>query len=740
MTDKSKNTQSFNLINEGLEDFLSDTRFKDSAKYATTLIYFAWFIEIVAVIIGLTFAVSTLSMALEGRDKTLSVQLNALMGALPWVAAALAELTKIPLAIGFYRTTQRSWKVVFGIALLFLSFITFETMFGGLERNYTLQNYKLTKIEASITTIDSKINENVEEKKIAQNTTNESINEQYNNEITDIINQERKDKQRLKEDNDNNSKRLREMLLLVQEGNTDTIINNLKTEIEDENQDLVARLAKATEIETSNYGRAKIENNEILNTYNQEEKEAKKPVNKKYLINNAQKITKEYRALKQQQREKFQNQTNFFNNYIRQITVSENKISSEKITELKRQIDNQSSLINNADIQKIRLNEIREELESLGDNYQINFQSISERYKIKRNNLDQRVIGQREILAESETIIIQLNKEITENNEEKIKLKESLNVEMNNSQVYRLAHRFFNPNNLPITDIESKVANLVAIFWFGSIAFLIAVMGIILALCSQNLRDVDSFANKELSKNQKTIRSIILDILKSLLKLITSLTAAIVKLIYGILLNVQKFLRNSSAAVWKRMRKPKIKIKYEDREVEVPIKVPVEVKVEKIVEKEIIKWRTRIVQVPLYSSHPGLIDLNPKILSENALGSDGIISDKKNNLSANPEPKDPLESPEPLIPPEPLVPPEPKFPPVPGNPPIEPNSEFKDLGFHPQDGIRVSIRVGNFNNFFIKHGDEKVSIKLDEAHNLTLESAIKILSNNSEGSKGNNND
>lgn len=751
MEDKSKNNQSFNLINEGLDDFLSDSRFKDNEKYASTLLAFAWFIEIVAVCIGIIFAASTLTLALEGRDITRQIQLNALMGALPWVAAALAELTKIPLAIGFYRTTLRSWKIAFGMALILLSFITFETMFGGLERNYTLQNYSLTTLQAKINNFEERKNDNEQKIDELENTSNESINEEYNKENTDNINEELNEKQILKEESDYNINRLNESLLLIQQGDTNTIINNLKDRIKAEKENLEIRIAQVTEQERLNYRRAKETHEKTLESFNREEREAiNEPI---FPIFNDRRVKNRYRELREEERDRFQTQTNIFNANISQMIENENNLSSIKISELDKKIEQESSLINNPETQLIRSSEIKDEIENLENNYQLNFKSITEKFRIKKEKLDKRISNKREILEKSQETIVKLRNENTSLDQKITTTKEDLTTEMNNSQVYRLTHRFFNSDDLAITEVNQKTANLVAIFWFGSIAFLIAVMGVILALCSQNMRDINSFANKELSRSQKTIKSSILDILKSFSNLITSFSFALVKLIYGIMDSIQKFFRNANAAIWKRMRKPKIKIKYEDREIEVPVKVPVEVPVEKIVEKEVIKWKTRIVQVPLFSSHPGLIDVNTNILAENAIASDGLNSLKKddtnknensnlteNNLSSNSETigsknetlasNETTDSQNTSSQDEDLI----------STPILLPNTEFKDLGFHPLDGIKVSIRVGSFSNLFLKHGEDIVPLKIEDAQNINLENAVKILTDNSVDYQSNNND
>ena len=53
------------------------------------------------------------------------------IGAAPFIIIAAVELTKIPLALGFYRTKRLVWRLTFLITLFLLVFVTFETIFNG---------------------------------------------------------------------------------------------------------------------------------------------------------------------------------------------------------------------------------------------------------------------------------------------------------------------------------------------------------------------------------------------------------------------------------------------------------------------------------------------------------------------------------------------------------------------------------------------------------------------------------
>ena len=53
--------------------------------------------------------------------------------------------------------------------------------------------------------------------------------------------------------------------------------------------------------------------------------------------------------------------------------------------------------------------------------------------------------------------------------------------------------------------------------------------------------------------------------------------------------------------------------------------------VEVPVEKEVVKWKTRVVQVPLYSTQPGMVDLDPEILSKTSMENSNLTPKKKDD-------------------------------------------------------------------------------------------------------------
>ena len=135
----------------------------DRKKLSNTLYRFAWAIEILAVCIGLTIAIMmmmasfTESMAISGSKFGVMQISNVIIAGLPFIMVAVTELTKIPFAQASYYTTSKIWKFIFSLALILISFITFESAFNGFERNDASLNYAIDKLRNDVSKIDETI-------------------------------------------------------------------------------------------------------------------------------------------------------------------------------------------------------------------------------------------------------------------------------------------------------------------------------------------------------------------------------------------------------------------------------------------------------------------------------------------------------------------------------------------------------------------------------------------------------
>ena len=126
---------------------IAEEAFQRNLGYSKWLWRAAWSIEIVAAGIGFATGIviavgSRIFIEANIASYPGGVWGNVILAGLPFFAIAIVELMKIPMAMGFYFSRRIVWKIVFLIALVALSVLTFETIINGLERNQSQQAAK----------------------------------------------------------------------------------------------------------------------------------------------------------------------------------------------------------------------------------------------------------------------------------------------------------------------------------------------------------------------------------------------------------------------------------------------------------------------------------------------------------------------------------------------------------------------------------------------------------------------
>ena len=180
------------LMQKGLAQLLTpEEKFEKEKSFGKKIYYTAWAIEILAALIGLLIAAIIAYQAyyeLPEIEKTLGAAINALIGALPFLVIAIIEPTKIPLSYGLYKVKLIGWKLLILVALLALTFVTFETMFTGLERNLNNITNKVVRTQNQINTLNGKLIETQRQIKDIEEKTPESVLQKYKKSIDDQIN------------------------------------------------------------------------------------------------------------------------------------------------------------------------------------------------------------------------------------------------------------------------------------------------------------------------------------------------------------------------------------------------------------------------------------------------------------------------------------------------------------------------------------------------------------------------
>jgi hypothetical protein len=147
----------------------------------------AWIFEIVAATIGLYVAWTTGNniSVLEGNISP-EQQAQIILGSLPFIMVALAELLKIPIVYLVYINRNIRTKVFFSIILFGLTIITFETLASAFENQFTNITHKIQEPQDTIDKAKINIAKNKEKIQKANSITSASPTEDHEKEVSNL--------------------------------------------------------------------------------------------------------------------------------------------------------------------------------------------------------------------------------------------------------------------------------------------------------------------------------------------------------------------------------------------------------------------------------------------------------------------------------------------------------------------------------------------------------------------------
>jgi len=122
------------------------------------LVMFAWVIEVVAIVIGLSIGISTTLIGIEKLGSNLIENISFAAAALgPFLAFAACELAKIPTAKGLYISQGWTMKALCLVMLSFFAVLTFETIYQGMEQNISARLAEVQEIKGGLADKNEKI-------------------------------------------------------------------------------------------------------------------------------------------------------------------------------------------------------------------------------------------------------------------------------------------------------------------------------------------------------------------------------------------------------------------------------------------------------------------------------------------------------------------------------------------------------------------------------------------------------
>ena len=490
------------------------------------LIVLAWAMEITAATIGLavamTFGFQSYDYQIRAGSISTAAFINIILAALPFIMVAFAELLKIPVAKIIYEAKNISIRIIYSIIIVAITIITFETIFLGMERQYHNITLQVTDPINKVAQHNEKIINFQDRLNRIKELTPEIIRESFN------------EKRKIAEDSYLISKKLEEDIF-----NANNILDTtfegsqIKELKKDRDKSRERHAAKISDY------RDQIS---ALREDKRQKTKALRTAKNKWYSNNSQAdiIKRDIKLLREEEKELKKEQKQLEGQY------------NQEILKLESQIKNLTYALNKKESSK----------KSKAD-----YQSAINILKNKRKNN----------LAAIDKENLEIEKQITDdrndarNIEEKIsKLKESIekiNYQIDktagDNQIYRLAMifqwAFRDEGDLRAqrpSDISKEEADTVAFWWFGSVSFIVSILGAALA-----------FGYFILNKQEVLIKSTPNKIPPSR--------------------SVNRAFRLVLRALRKRLKEPKIITKI--REKEVPKEVIKEIAVEKIVIKEVEK-------------------------------------------------------------------------------------------------------------------------------------------------------
>ena len=587
-------------------DTLAQAQIELNKKYGKRLISIAWIIEIIAASLGLFIGIVNALATMEyynGLQKDVIIGTtfsNVVIAGAPFLIIAAVELTKIPLALGFYRTKRFIWRLLFLSTLLLLVFVTFETMFNGLERQFSGLESGITesrnKYQEKVAQVKS-INQDISE---INERTQEDIDSDYGIKINLASSESSNKIKELTTSKNDEIQGYRQSINKINEG----IITAADAGGTQQKVDRIRDDIKNKELETSNLVTAETDtSNEQINNLNIAIQNIETNLTAELLDagifgkgtmrtearNKTESINKEKLTIAQRRDENIDkiklDSRAYLDEKGKDLRVAEESLTNaqsrdsgridENLKAVYKQIDTATdywvALIadENKSIEKriLALQKERDEAKKLQKNREVRIPALEDRR-------------------------LQIRDEI-------IRARTQIDDKASQINVYRIAEKIFTTqeNGSPIesaADLSKKQISWVQYIWFGSIALVASLVGTILALAGFVLEDPEQY--KPILHKKKPLRTALRGLLLRLRMFYrTRRTGVLRSTLRALLVDIRRWFR-APKIIYQKVKVPHEVIK----EVPGPERI-----VYTEVPKEVIK--NEIVYVPLYSIEEGTV-------------------------------------------------------------------------------------------------------------------------------------
>ena len=470
------------------------------------IIGIAWAFEVFAVFIGVSIS---LSMGMSAYEESLNSGLlqpelsspwnrwlNVLIAMTPFFMVAIVELTKIPLTQVLYSSSSVFWKIAFGIVLIFLAVVTFESMFNGFERNFTLvtnvvnsEMKNLVLVEEQIQNLNNKI-------EVASQLNVESIEKKYNDRVA-VLSAERDQQTRAIQEG---IQRLRSTIQTEYIKGMRDQAEQIKVQIKEWRAERDTQIRSLNESSASSLEKAESEIGvrrrqlqtriERLTTdIRKNERRRDAAIENARFFANKDKIREEWANVSQPlKNQRAEAQEKLENLSIPRImaNTNDNLIAATETVRSKFQarIDKQNNILGkiNEDI-SLSLAAREKDIEASIDGYLEDIKSTESRYSEQQGNASNQRKSSLEELEKKAAIVSASEKERSDKGEQRTKIRDAINRKVASIQVYRMAQWAYGAESA--ADLDRAEVLLIALIWFGTLSAVIALTGIFLAFASE---------------------------------------------------------------------------------------------------------------------------------------------------------------------------------------------------------------------------------------------------------------
>jgi len=557
------------------------------------LIWFAWAVEILAVAIGLAIALMQGMTSFSELNANFAGELgvahytNIVIAMLPFIMVAAVEATKIPFVEAAYKTTKTRWKFIFGVGLVFLAFITFESALNGFERNFQALIYSIDKYKKELVALEEEIEPIEEQRQKLADLTSSGIESDYSQRHA-VISEER----------NRQSSVIQERIQVLRAATQTEYIKSLQDQIEDRRSQLkAARVERQKEIDGLQSQSNTMRENSIneLNTQRRslQQQLLKEQDNLDKLIAKSEKeiedagffsesnVRKRYQAAIAKQSGKVEDiraNLNTLSDSNRQDSLRNQYLANQDKVKARyqKQIDAYNNEIKSLSLQLSKSLGARDkDVEQAVTRHMKELTRIENQFAEQQSENERIRDSEFDKLSRNEELIDGIDKNLFSMKQKRVELRNQINVKVGDNQVYRMAQWWYGKESA--ADLNRQDVMFIASLWFGSLAILIAITGILLALASYVIRDPDIATHK--TEDERV---------SSLLKAINS---------------ARRYLIHRR----RLLRQPRIR--------EVIKEIPVDRVV--MVDKPIEIIKKEIVHVPLYTDDLSLIQAQQDALDEN---------------------------------------------------------------------------------------------------------------------------